>query len=65
MDTISVNYRFEKEREKSKKHLLCHPEMSHLCSCPVHVCQCSLSDDWSKEVAVVHIGLIGILGILL
>lgn len=28
MGTISVNYIFEKERERSSRHLLDHPEMS-------------------------------------
>lgn len=39
MDTISLNYILEKEREKSIKHLLFHPEMSPplFLSCTMHV----------------------------
>lgn len=41
MGTISVNYIFEKERERSSRHLLNHPEMSpplFLSCLSLHIC---------------------------
>lgn len=57
---LTTNLRRKEKSLKNISYVIL--KCPHLCSCPLHACQCSLSDYWSKEVAVVPIGLIGIWG---
>lgn len=65
MGTISVNCRFEKERDRSSNISCIILKCFHHCSCHVHMCQCFQSDHWSWEVSFIHTGLVGISGTLL